>query len=246
MSAHAPAHAARAAVRWSPARVAAGAVLAAWAVLFWFLILSERSLLYVSTRTKWVVPVGAIVMTAAAIGRLASARSADPKPIARREAWVLGLMIVPVVVVLALPPTSLGSFSLSRRSSFVRTGVTVSAEDIASGPLTLVDIASSPVTELGRKALAQRAGEQVTFDGFVAVYPDTPSDEFLLTRYVITCCVADATTAQVRVVNVTPGQFAEDDWVRVSGTFYPLGDVVIVDASRITKIQRPKNPYLTP
>ncbi len=52
---------------------------------------------------------------------------------------------------------------------------------------------------------------------------DTPADEFLLTRYIVTCCVADATTAQVRVVNVPPGKFQANDWVEVRGPIYPLG-----------------------
>ena len=42
-------------------------------------------------------------------------------------------------------------------------------------------------------------------------------DEFLLTRLIITCCVADATIAQVRVVGVPPGKFASNDWVNVTG-----------------------------
>lgn len=231
---------------WSPARVATGVMLASWAALFWFLLITGRELLYVSTRTKWVVPTGAVVLTAAAIGRLWSARTPHPEPIATREAWVLGLMMVPVLTVLVLPPASLGTYAASRRSSFLRAGISANPADIASGPLTLIDIASSPATELGQKALASRAGDPVTFVGFVQMYPDTPADEFYLTRFVITCCVADATVAQVRVVDVTPGQFKNGDWVQLTGTFYPLGSEMIVAATNIKKVPQPANPYLTP
>ena len=51
---------------------------------------------------------------------------------------------------------------------------------------------------------------------------------------------------QVRVVNVTPGQFANEDWVEVTGTIYPIGREVIVDASGIAEVARPDRPYLTP
>ena len=51
----------------------------------------------------------------------------------------------------------------------------------------------------------------------MSIRDDTPADEFLLARYVVSCCVADATIAEVRVVNVTPGQFANEDWVEVTG-----------------------------
>jgi uncharacterized membrane protein YcgQ (UPF0703/DUF1980 family) len=62
----------------------------------------------------------------------------------------------------------------------------------------------------------------------------------------VSCCVADATIAEVRVVNVTPGQFANEDWVEVTGTIYPIGREVIVDASSIAEVARPDHPYLTP
>ena len=80
----------------------------------------------------------------------------------------------------------------------------------------------------------------------LSIRDDTPADEFLLARYVVTCCVADATIAEVRVVNVTPGQFSNEDWVRVRGTIYPLGREVIVNASDVTSVARPDHPYLTP
>jgi hypothetical protein len=51
---------------------------------------------------------------------------------------------------------------------------------------------------------------------------------------------------QVRVVGVPPGEFAEDQWVRVRGTFYPVGDDILVDASDVTSVPRPSHPYLNP
>ena len=45
-------------------------VLAAWAGLFWFLWISGREAFYLSTRTDWVVPIAAVLLTAATVGRL--------------------------------------------------------------------------------------------------------------------------------------------------------------------------------
>lgn len=45
---------------WSWPRVGGALVLAAWAGLFWFLILADRVDLYLSTRTSWVVPMAAV------------------------------------------------------------------------------------------------------------------------------------------------------------------------------------------
>jgi uncharacterized repeat protein (TIGR03943 family) len=221
-------------------------VLGAWAALFWFLWFTGREAFYLSTRTDWVVPVAAVLLTAATIGRLASARVVAPKPLAARELWIMGLMVVPVVLVLFAPVTTLGTFSAGKRSSFSGTGFATSAGDIASGELTLIDVAAGETSPEGERALAKRAGETVRFIGFVAIRDDTAADEFLLARYVVSCCVADATIAEVRVVNVTPGQFANEDWVEVTGTIYPIGREVIVDASDIVEVGRPDRPYLTP
>jgi putative membrane protein len=232
--------------RWSPTRLAGTVVLAAWAALFWFLWISGREAFYLSTRTDWLVPISALLLTAATVGRLASARVVAPKPLAARELWIMGLMVVPVVLVLFAPVTTLGTFSAGKRAGFSGAGFAASAGDIGSGELTLIDVAAAETSPEGERALAKRAGDNVSLLGFVSIRDDTPADEFLLARYVVTCCVADATIAEVRVVNVTPGQFANEDWVQVTGTIFPIGREVIVDASDIARVERPDHPYLTP
>jgi uncharacterized repeat protein (TIGR03943 family) len=227
-------------------RVAGTVVLGAWAGLFWFLLVSGRDAFYLSTRTEWVVPVAAVLLTVATIGRLASARATRPERLRRRELGVLVTMVVPVLLITVLPPATLGSFSASKRSAVAGVGSS-SAGDIATGELTLVDVATAQTTPEGERALAKRAGETVTFVGFVTRYGDTLADEFLLTRYVVSCCVADATVAQVRVVNVTPGAFEDNEWVEVTGTIYPIGREVIVNAGAegIVEVERPERPYLS-
>jgi uncharacterized repeat protein (TIGR03943 family) len=232
-------------LRWSPVRVAGTVVLGAWAALFWFLLVSGRDAFYLSTRTEWVVPVAAVLLTLATLGRLASARAAQTEPLRSRELGVMIAMVVPVLLITILPPATLGSFSAGKRSAVAGAGFSASTGDIATGDLTLVDVATAQTTPEGERALARRAGEQVDFIGFVTRYADTPADEFLLTRYVVSCCVADATVAQVRVVNVTPGGFEDNEWVQVTGTIYPIGREVIVNASTIQGVSRPERPYLS-
>jgi putative membrane protein len=232
--------------RWSPSRLAGAAVLAAWAALFWFLLLSGRDALYLSTRTSWVVPVGAALLTAAALGRVASARVRTAHPMTVREARVLAAMVVPVVLVLALPAATLGSYSAGKRTAFTNAGIATAVGDVGTGQLSLIDVAAAQTTKEGETALAKRAGEDVDLVGFVMRYTDTPAGEFMLTRYIITCCVADATIAQVRVVNVPPGAFSANQWVDVKGPIYPLGREVIVNATSISVVPRPSHPYLTP
>lgn len=221
-------------------------VLGLWGGLFWFLQASGNWSLYLSTRTNWVIPIGAGLFTVAAIGRLASARVGTPERLSVKQARALGLMVVPIIVVLALPPGTLTSYAASRRGSFVQAGVSTSASDISSGALSFIDVAGGQTSKVGQRALSARAGEQVTFLGFVTREETTPADEFLLTRFIVTCCVADATIAQVRIVNAPPGSVQQDEWVEVSGTIYPVGREVILDQSRIAAAEQPNPAYLTP
>ena len=232
--------------RWSPLRLLTSLVIAAWSGLFWFLIVSGRSNLYLSTRTDWVIPIGAVVLSAAALGRLFSVRVPGTSALSRRDLFTGAFMLLPVVAVVAIPPTSLGSFAVSRRSSFSSVVLSSSPVDLATGELSLMDLGGAVRSTDGLNALVERAGSPVSFDGFVVRDKGMPADEFQLTRFIITCCVADALEVDVRVVGVTPGQFSEDEWVNVRGTLYPLGSQIVVQASEITTIPKPKRPYLTP
>ncbi len=232
---------------WSQPRLFGAVVLAAWALMFWVLYLTGRVNLYLSTRTSWVVPIGAVLLTLAAGGRLAASRVLRAESLRRREAIVLALMVLPVIVVLVLPAATLGNFSAAKKTRFSSVNLTSFYGQITStSEITLLSVAAGQTSDAGAEALATRAGSDVDFVGFVTRFADTPADELLLTRYVITCCVADATITQVRVVNVPPGQFEPNQWIEVKGQIYPLGREVIVNASSVVGVPRPAKPYLTP
>jgi uncharacterized membrane protein YcgQ (UPF0703/DUF1980 family) len=48
------------------------------------------------------------------------------------------------------------------------------------------------------------------------------------------------------VIGAPPGRFSPDDWVRVTGQMYPLAHEIIVVASTVVGVPRPKHPYLYP
>jgi uncharacterized repeat protein (TIGR03943 family) len=200
---------------------------------------SGRTSLYLSPRTSWLVPVGAGLLSTAAVGRLASARVDGADPLAPRDSIVLGAIALPVVILLALPPVTLGTYAVGRR------GFGASARTV-SGPLDFVDIGAAQSFDTAMHELARRAGEELVLDGFVDRQGGLPPDEFRLTRFIVTCCTADATIAQVRVVGVPSAQFANDQWVRVTGRVYPLGREVLVAAQTVSVIPPPRDPYLTP
>ena len=229
----------------SPARLLSALALAGWAGLFWFLWASGRTALYLGVRTQWLVPVGAAILTATAAGRLLSLRTEHPAAARPRDAWGVALILVPVVLITSLPAASLGSYAAGRRSTLATGGVS-SSGDLSTGDLNLVDVAGALASREAMHQLVGRAGSTVSFKGFVDKVPGMGADEFMLTRFVITCCVADAIAAQVRVVDAPPGRFSPDDWVRVTGQMYPLGREIIVVASEVQGVDKPKHPYLYP
>ena len=85
---------------WSHARLAGAFVLAAWAGLFWFLWLSGRVAFFLSSRTDWIVPVAAVLLTAATVGA-----RVRPRPLARTALGARALDLLP-----ARPPGRPGAF----------------------------------------------------------------------------------------------------------------------------------------
>jgi uncharacterized repeat protein (TIGR03943 family) len=229
-------------MRWSGVRIATGLVLGAWAGLFWFLLLFERTPLFLSSRTAWVVPTGAALLSIAAVGRLASARTAHPEPPSRRTVWMLAGLTAPVALLVSLPPLTLGANAAGTRASFAGAASVRTVE----GSLDFLDVAAAQSYPEAARALARRAGEPIVLEGIVTAADDLGPDELMLTRFIVTCCTADATIAQARVVGVTPGAFAPDRWIRVRGRVFPIGREVLVAAETAEAIPTPDRPYLTP
>jgi uncharacterized repeat protein (TIGR03943 family) len=88
---------------------------------------------------------------------------------------------------------------------------------------------------------------KVRLVGFVA--PDPGGDGFLLTRFAISCCAADAIPMQVAVRDV-PGPIPpSDSWVSVEGTWIPPRHGArdrlppVLGATSVRTIEPPVDPY---
>ncbi len=93
-------------------------------------------------------------------------------------------------------------------------------------------------------------GQEVDVIGFVYRDDRFTEDQFLLSRFMITCCVADAVAVGLVVDAADAADYPVDTWVQVTGTFaggeidgQPI-PVVIPD--QIVPIQPPDQPYLYP
>jgi putative membrane protein len=165
--------------------------------------------------------------------------------------WPIGIVALPLILGVLVPAKPLGASAVSNRG--VSTDFAASAESSES---TLSVVASERNVLDWVQAYAANpdpaslAGQQADVVGFV--YRDTrfTGDQFMVARFTITCCVADASAIGLLVQADDASQFASDSWVRVAGTF---GEgqldgqaLPVLLAEEITPVQPPEQPYLYP
>lgn len=97
---------------------------------------------------------------------------------------------------------------------------------------------------------AQYAGSSVNVIGFVYHDARLPEGQFMVSRFIITCCVADAFALGMPVKAAAGDIPADNTWVNVKGTL----DITTIDgkavplilASLIETVNAPEQPYLYP
>ena len=175
----------------------------------------------------------------------------------RRGAWVwvpanIVLLAVTAVGMLALPPTTLTTATVSQRD--INGSATSALQDDA---ITLVGGDDSALTVKDWAGLLRQgadeaflAGKSPTLVGFVTPDPDDPTSVFYVARFVITCCAVDAQPIGVPVyLPGWQGQFSVDEWVIVTGAFVSNPSTssvqsVVLTPSEISSIDRPAQPYV--
>lgn len=186
---------------------------------------------------------------------LRSATDDADEPHHDHTSWsALFLIALPIVLGLAVEPRPLGASAMGGRD------------------LSLGGAALSPARAAIERRLAMPAGERTILDWLVAfasspdpashrgqaakvlgfVYRDerTPDDMFLISRFTIRCCVADGAAVWLPVRWPEAPTLDNDTWLEVEGVFGVgslLGhDVPVLEASRVTVVEPPDQPYLYP
>jgi putative membrane protein len=91
-------------------------------------------------------------------------------------------------------------------------------------------------------------GKNIDFVGFVYRNKEFRKNQFVVARFAITCCTADAQVLGLMCVYDNANVFAKDDWVRVKGVIKTEHDLTgtypTVQVSSIEKIPPLKMPYV--
>jgi uncharacterized repeat protein (TIGR03943 family) len=223
-------------------RLVRGGALLAWAGFFDWLWLSGRAGDYVGPRTAWVVPFGGIVLTISAVLYLRSARrGAEARAPSAGDLLGLVALLAPLLLVIAAPSSSLGALAVDRKRS---AGDQVAAVDRLDpgAQLTLYDIAGANASAEYARDHDIREGLDVDVDGLVS--GDVENGTFELSRFLATCCAADAMPFSIRVQPPAGAPaYESSQWLRVAGTLRRERGSLILVAERIEPIDRPANPY---
>ncbi|GAB4478512.1 MAG: hypothetical protein Kow00124_22970 [Anaerolineae bacterium] len=165
--------------------------------------------------------------------------------------WPLFFLALPLVLGAAIPARPLGAAAAETRG--VATDLTLAAGDAATS-LTIVP-GERNVLDWVRAMSAEP--DPAAFDGQEAdligfVYRDVrfAPDQFMVARFTLSCCVADATAIGVVVHSPDTASLPVDAWVQVRGTFR-VGELdgmimPVLEAEEITRIEAPAQPYLYP
>ena len=163
--------------------------------------------------------------------------------------WDILLVVAfPLLLALLIPSRSLGVEAVSGGIGLSPVGVE-RASALSRNPLdrNILDW----LRAFNRApTLAAFNGQPVDVSGFVYREPSMGDDEFMVSRFTMSCCVADAYPIGMPVRSSAAGQFAPGAWVRVRGEVLAdqfqaeFAPVILADA--IAPIEEPAQPYLYP
>lgn len=168
------------------------------------------------------------------------------------------LVALPMLLGLLIPPQPLGAAALSNRDMDIQ--LSNSSQRVTSASAIIRQREKAPtdknVLDWWRdfrtvpNANTALAGQPVKAIGFVYKDEQFGPETFMLIRFTVSCCVADASVVGLLVQSPESATFTDDTWVEVTGTFVSSAldnwKMPIVDAQQITRVDVPSQPYLYP
>ncbi|MCY3781018.1 MAG: TIGR03943 family protein [Chloroflexi bacterium] len=227
------------------------ALLLGMGLYFSWLIISGNLSNYINQRFAWLAVVGAAVFILLALVNLyGSLRSADECGHQHYEiGWdILLIVATPLLLALLIPSRSLGIEAVNGGISLSPVGV-ASPAAFQRSPLDRnildwlreFDRASSPAAFNGIAA---------DVIGFVYREPSFSDEQFMISRFTMSCCVADAFPIGLPVSASAAPDFETGVWARVRGELEAAdfgGDFMpVLFADTIEEIDEPRQPYLYP
>lgn len=163
------------------------------------------------------------------------------------------LLLLPVLLGMVIPAAPLSASAVEQRGVVTNAPVRSSSNPqpvrftLAPEERTILDWLLLFQEDPGS---ATFAGQPADVTGFVYRDPRVGEGEFLLSRFAVTCCVADATALGLLIQWPGAADLTPERWVRVRGTT-AVGELTgrpsaLVQAASVEPIDPPDQPYLFP
>lgn len=196
-------------------------VLMLWAMAFTALLVSDRFRMYLVPAFKPLLILALVILSVCFVAKFALGYSHGHDP-ARGAVWIrVVLLVLPLLYLAGGYGDSLGSYAFSQRQIAGTLGMAYTRNE-GQGP------AESPLPPSGKivqKDLLQIAwnnrqlmDRKILTMGQVTWDTQAPEGHFVLFRFVINCCVADAQPVAFLVQFDNQDSLVEDAWVEVIGT----------------------------
>ncbi|MGH2699344.1 MAG: TIGR03943 family putative permease subunit [Actinomycetota bacterium] len=159
----------------------------------------------------------------------------------RSDLFGITALLIPIAAVIAVPQAQLGALAVARKSPGGATSALVAppAPEAGRAP-SFIDVHYANESEEYATTLGIGDGTELELTGFVS---ESRSEEFVLTRFYVSCCAADALPYSVTVVAPDGSEYADNTWLRVAGVLEGEGEFKL-RAESVREVQEPGNPYL--
>jgi uncharacterized repeat protein (TIGR03943 family) len=224
------------------------AVLLGMGVYLLVLILTNRLSNYINLQFGWLTLLSAILLLALGSWSLwqmrrPTAYGAAHLPIQLSSVLVLA---IPLILGLAVPSQPLTASAITGGVSLSPVGGST-VQSYVKPPLErnilewLREFSNTPNP-------AAFDGMDVDVVGFIYREPTMESNQFMVARFTMSCCVADAFAIGMPVTSDEAADMADGTWIRIKGTLkagtFNGNSVPVITPTSIEPIDTPDQPYL--
>ncbi|MGQ9903139.1 MAG: TIGR03943 family putative permease subunit [Anaerolineae bacterium] len=235
------------------------ALLAGLALMLYSKFSNGTLTFYINQRFAWLVFVGVLILAALALTivyQLMEQRAGMGQGSAgrgHRLSWPAVILVsIPILMGVLVPAQPLGASAIASRGIGLSApgaagGNAVVAQRVATGPKNILDWLRAFSRQSDPAAFV---GQEVDVIGFVYRDPRNASNQFWVSRFVVSCCVADASAIGLLVQADQASTLTLDSWVRVTGRL-GLGEFAgerlpVIVPDTIEPTGQPEHPYLYP
>lgn len=161
---------------------------------------------------------------------------------------VLAILAVPLVLGTLIPSKPLGAEAVSGGVNLSSAATVGAAEafNVAPEQRNVLDW----LRAFNNGSYQQFEGQPANVVGFVYTEPTFEANQFMVARFAISCCVADATAIGLLVSWANAADLTQGQWIEVKGAFavalFDGGDVPVIQAASVETVAQPEHPYLYP